>query len=164
RAVNQDREEVLKKEVAQLRREKEEARRIFEKEQQDLHAQLRNSLDTIAELRSKDRKSTVRTPPSTLLRRKSNQALGAVDRAQRAFTNLRLIAHEHFEREPDILENFELNIDGAARELQNRSDRIQHLENEISSMRKDMDAKVQMIAGLTRERTSIQTSPMDISV
>lgn len=163
RLAAQDKEEALQRELEKLRKEKARIQRIHEEEHEELHLQLRISMDQLSELRSRDRSGNS-TSPSQLLRRKSSQSLAVLDRAQRAFNNLRRIAGEHFPDDPEILDNFELNLESAMRELQNRSDRIQDLEHEVHSIRREMDSKAAMIAGLTRERTSIQSSPMDISV
>src|SRR5579862_8838338 len=46
-----------------------------------------------------------------------------------------------------------------------RSERIQELEADIASVKKEMETKMTIISGLTRERSSIKnSSPMDISV
>ncbi|KAF8534083.1 hypothetical protein BDD12DRAFT_445709 [Trichophaea hybrida] len=157
----------LLKRVESLLKEKEEIERAAEQEQKRLQRQLNNARDELSELKSFSSgfsNGGRNSPPSQFLRRKSSQSLAVVDRAQRAFGNLRRIATTHLADFPDVLENFELNLDGAIRELQTRSERIQELENEVSALRKDMESKTTMIAGLTRERTSIQSSPMDISV
>lgn len=157
----------LLKQVETLLKEKEEIERTAEKEQQRLQRQLNNARDELSDLKSFSspfNSGGRNSPPSQFLRRKSSQSLAVVDRAQRAFGNLRRIATTHLADFPNVLENFELNLDGAIRELQARSDRIQELENEVAALRKDMESKTTMIAGLTRERTSIQSSPMDISV
>jgi chromosome segregation ATPase len=159
--ASKEKEAMLLRELEQLRKEKEEALRIHEQEQEQLHSQLKTSLDQLADLRLRERINGV---SSQLLRRKSSQSLAVIDRAQRAFMSLRRIASEHLGGEPDVLESFDLSLDGALRELLSRSERIQELENEVATLRRDMENKSTMIAGLTRERTSIQSSPMDISV
>ncbi|KAA8899954.1 hypothetical protein FN846DRAFT_166864 [Sphaerosporella brunnea] len=164
-------EDLLKK-FEILLKEKEEAERIAEEETQKLQQQLNATRDELVTLKNitnavgstSGRNSGRNSPPTQFLRRKSSQSLAVVDRAQRAFANLRRMATEHLASQPEVLENFELNIDGAMRELTNRLDRISELEQEVNSLRKEMEAKTTMIAGLTRERTSIQTQPMDISV
>jgi chromosome segregation ATPase len=157
-----------------LVKEKEEAERIANEETQRLHQQLAATRDELVTLKNisnavgasnPKRNSGRNSPPTQFLRRKSSQSLAVVDRAQRAFANLRRMATENLASQPEVLEAFELNIDSAMRELTNRLDRIGELEVEVNSLRKEMEAKTTMIVGLTRERTSIQTSPMmDISV
>ncbi|RPB09157.1 kinesin-domain-containing protein [Morchella conica CCBAS932] len=159
------REEALLRELESVRQEMQETLLAQEEEHNRLHIQLRQSLDQVAELRQKERQSGVISPStSPFIRRKSSQTLAVLDRANRSFTNLRKIATEHFEDQPQVLENFEFNLDAALRELQNRSDRICDLEDDIKGLKKEMEAKSAIITGLARERSSIQSSPMDISV
>lgn len=166
RAVSREKEAALMEELAFIKQEKEDALRVQEEEQERLHLQLRQSLDQLAEYKNRERSNgTVSVSPvGHVLRRKSSQTLAVIDRAQRSFTNLKRLAAEHLEDQPEILENFELNLESALRELQTRSERIQELESETTQLRKEMESKTSLIAGLTRERTSISTSPMDISV
>lgn len=148
-------EEALARELESVKMEMQEALQAQEQEHDRLHMQLRQSLDQLAEMRHKERASGVISPSSAsqLVRRKSNQSLAILDRAHRSFTNLRRIAAEHLADQPEVLENFELNMDAALRELQNRSDRIQELETDIVSLKKEMDSKSAIITGLARERS-----------
>ncbi|KAL7275607.1 hypothetical protein RUND412_001439 [Rhizina undulata] len=161
RIQSKEKEEALSKELERLKREKEEK----EEEHSRLHLQLRHSLDKLADLKTCHRASGVMSSSSSqVLRRKSSQSLAMLDRAQRTFANLRRIAMEHLENRPEVLENFELNIDDALRELVTRSDRIMELESDVHGLRKEMESKQAIITGLTRERSSISATPMDISV
>ncbi|CAZ85822.1 unnamed protein product [Tuber melanosporum] len=165
RKISYEREEALATELESVKIQMEDALKVQEEEHDLLHLQLKQSLDQLSELRHRERVSGVISPSGThILRRKSSQSLAVLDRARRSFDNLHRIAVENFKDHPDILENFELNIDAAVKELTVRSDRISELETEISSLRKEMDAKSAIINGLARERSSISTSPMDISV
>lgn len=165
RKISQEREEALARELESVKVQMEEALKAQEEEHDLLHLQLKQSLDQLSEFRHRERVSNVISPSGThILRRKSSQSLAVLDRARRSFDNLHRIAVENFKDDPDILENFELNIDAALKELTTRSDRISELETEITSLRKDMDTKSAIINGLARERSSISTSPMDISV
>ncbi|CUS14370.1 unnamed protein product [Tuber aestivum] len=165
RKISQEREEALAMELESVKIRMEEALKTQEEEHDLLHLQLKQSLDQLSELRHRERVSGVISPSGThILRRKSSQSLAVLDRARRSFDNLHRIAVENFKDDPEILENFELNIDTAVKELTARSDRISELETEITSLRKDMDTKSAIINGLARERSSISTSPMDISV
>lgn len=148
-------EEALARELESVKMEMHEALQAQEQEHDRLHMQLRQSLDQLAEMRHKERASGVISPSSAsqLVRRKSNQSLAILDRAHRSFTNLRRIAAEHLADQPEVLENFELNMDAALRELQSRSDRIQELETDIISLKKEMDSKSAIITGLARERS-----------
>lgn len=110
------------------------------------------------------------TSPSfgkTLLRRKSEDPLGmaASDRAHRSMASLRNIALDHFDQQPDVRHSFEHNLDAVMHELHGRSERVQSLEAELGTIRKDLEAKQRVISGLTRERSSWQASSgMDFSV
>lgn len=148
-------EEALARELESVKMEMHEALQAQEQEHDRLHMQLRQSLDQLAEMRHKERASGVISPSSAsqLVRRKSNQSLAILDRAHRSFTNLRRIAAEHLADQPEVLENFELNMDAALRELQSRSERIQELETDIISLKKEMDSKSAIITGLARERS-----------
>lgn len=146
-------EEALARELESVRQEMQEALHAQEQEHDRLHMQLRQSLDQLADMRHKERSSGVISPSTQLIRRKSSQSLAILDRAHRSFTNLRRIAAEHLEDQPEVLENFELNMDAALRELQSRSDRIQELESDIVSLKKEMDSKSAIITGLARERS-----------
>ncbi|RPA93414.1 kinesin-domain-containing protein [Choiromyces venosus 120613-1] len=165
RKISQEREEALARELETVKIQMEETLKAQEEEHDLLRSQLKQSLDQLSELRHRERVSNVISPSGTqILRRKSSQSLAILDRARRSFDNLHRIAAENFKDDPEILENFELNIDAALKELTTRSDRISELETEITSLRKEMDAKSAIITGLARERSSISTSPMDISV
>lgn len=165
RRISQEKEASLARELESVKIQMKHALHAQEEEHDRLHSQLRQSLDQLAELRNKERVSGVISPSGgQLLRRKSSQSLAVLDRARRSFDNLRRIATEYLEEEPNVLENFELNIDAALRELQGRSERVTELETEVVALRKDMENKSAIINGLARERSSISTSPMDISV
>lgn len=154
RRESQEKEEALTRELESVKQEMQEALLAQEEEHDRLHMQLQQSLDQLAELRHKERASAVISPStSQIIRRKSSQSLAVLDRAHRSFTNLRRIASQHLGDQPEVLENFELNMDAALRELQNRSDRIVELENDIVSLRKEMENKSAIINGLARERS-----------
>lgn len=154
RKESRAKEEALARELESVRLEMQEALLAQEQEHDRLHMQLRQSLDQLADMRHKERASGVISPSaSQLIRRKSSQSLAILDRAHRSFTNLRRIATEHLEDQPEVLENFELNMEAALRELQSRSDRIQELESDVISLKKEMDSKSAIITGLARERS-----------
>ncbi|RKF64680.1 putative kinesin family protein [Golovinomyces cichoracearum] len=100
---------------------------------------------------------------SPIIRRKSSQNVMIIDKAHRAFASLRNIGSESFESEPDKMANFELNLNTAMHELHARSERVQELEADVSAAKKEIESKMTIISGLTRERSSLQ-SPIDISV
>lgn len=144
--------------------------RLVEKYSQ-LEKQHSDALDIVEELRTEVAKvqaeaadpSSPRTS-SPLIRRKSNQNVMMVDRAHRSFASLRNIATENFEDNPDVMQNFTINLEAAMHELHTRSERIQQLEADVTAAKKEMETKMTIISGLTRERSSLKSSPMDISV
>ncbi|KAK6339528.1 hypothetical protein TWF718_008934 [Orbilia javanica] len=132
---------------------------------QEEHRAVLDLVDDLKATISKSRLDGVTSPTGAqILRRKSSQNLVAVDRANRAFKGLRSIALQYLTENEDVREVFDLNINAALHELQSRSERIQELEHEVLGLRKDIETKAAMINGLARERSSITSSPMDISV
>ncbi|EWC46639.1 hypothetical protein DRE_04126 [Drechslerella stenobrocha 248] len=132
---------------------------------QEEHRAVLEIVDDLKATISKSRLDGVTSPTGgQILRRKSSQNLIASDRANRAFKGLRSIAITHLIDNDDAREVFDVNVNAAMHELQTRSERIQELEQEIGGLRKDVDAKTAMINGLARERSSITSSPMDMSV
>ncbi|KAJ5757587.1 uncharacterized protein N7511_006281 [Penicillium nucicola] len=98
-------------------------------------------------------------------RAKSQNILSGVDRATRALTGLRLIATEEFAEKPDAMHNFDYHLDATMHELQSRMERLQSLESENQSVKKEMEMKMTIISGLTRERSSLQgASPVDMAL
>ncbi|KAI9780571.1 MAG: hypothetical protein M1816_002821 [Peltula sp. TS41687] len=164
-------EELLQQEVKQLKRlqsEKEGRLSILVEEYEKLQEQHQGVLDEVEELKtevSKAKMSNTTNLPASLIRRKSSQGIMMVDRAHRSFASLRNIATENFEDKPDIMQNFELHLNTAMHELYARSERVQELEADITTVKKEMETKMAIISGLTRERSSLKnSSPMDISV
>lgn len=148
--------------------EKESAAKDLADRYTKLESEHSEALDTVEELKtnlSKARAVEAVSPKasSQLIRRKSSQNL-LMDRAHRSFASLRNIASENFEGRPDVMQNFELNINAAMHELHQRSERIQELEVSVAATKKEMDTKMTIISGLTRERTSLKASPMDITM
>lgn len=144
-----------------------------EKELANKYAQLEEkhleTLDIVEELKTEVAKAKYAEPPSPrtgtpVIRRKSSQNVMIIDRAHRSFATLRNIAAESFEQEPDIMQNFDLNLNAAMHELHARSERIQELEADVANAKKEMETKMTIISGLTRERSSLKSSPMDISM
>lgn len=127
-----------------------------------------DTLDTVEELKTEVQKAKMNsptTPTEPVIRRKSSQNVMTIDRAHRSLASLKNIATENLEDKPDTMQSFELNLNTAMHELHQRSERIQLLETELASVRKEMEGKAAMISGLTRERSSLKaSSPMDISV
>ncbi|KAI0411079.1 hypothetical protein F5X98DRAFT_64994 [Xylaria grammica] len=145
-----------------------------EKELTERYAQLeekhQETLDTIEELKTEIAKAKYADPPSPravatpVIRRKSSQNVMIIDRAHRSFAALRNIAAENFEQDPDKMQNFEVYLNSAMHELHARSERVQELEADVANAKKEMETKMTIISGLTRERSSLKSSPMDISV
>ncbi|KAL3421460.1 kinesin family protein [Phlyctema vagabunda] len=165
-------DETIAVEVESLRRlaeEKEQAQNLLAQKYAQLEEQHIDALDLVEELKAevaKGRMSDSASPRSTtpVIRRKSSQNVMIIDRAHRSFASLRNIATENFEGNPDVMANFELNLNSAMHELHSRSERVQELEADITAVKKEMETKMTIIAGLTRERSSMKSSPMDMSV
>ncbi|RYP70332.1 hypothetical protein DL771_005539 [Monosporascus sp. 5C6A] len=144
-----------------------------EKELADKYAQLeekhQETLDMVEELKTEVMKAKQQEPASPrtsgpVIRRKSSQNVMIIDRAHRSFAALRNIATDYFEHQPDVMQNFEINLNAAMHELHARSERIQELEADVANARKEMETKMTIISGLTRERSSLKSSPMDMSM
>ena len=163
-------EHLLMREVEHLRQlqsEKDESLALLTKEYDRLQEQHQEILDEVEELKTEVSKAKMNMPTnsSPIIRRKSSQGVMMVDRAHRSFASLRNIAAENFEDKPDVMQNFELNLNTAMHELYARSERVQELEADITSVKREMETKMTIISGLTRERSSMKnSSPMDMSV
>ncbi|KAF2461133.1 hypothetical protein BDY21DRAFT_383876 [Lineolata rhizophorae] len=165
-------DEKLAHEIEELRKlqlEKEANMKELKESYADLHEQHQNTLDYVEELKAEVQKAQQiarsASPTSTVIRRKSSQTIMTTDRANRSFASLRNIALENFEGQPDTIQNFELNLNAVMNELHVRSERCQTLEGELNAVRKEMESKMTIISGLTRERSSLKaSSPLDISV
>jgi chromosome segregation ATPase len=165
-------DETLAVEVENLRRlasEKEKAQQLLAEKYAQLEEDHTNALDLVEELKSEVTKAKMieATSPrsaSPVIRRKSSQNVMIIDKAHRAFASLRNIATDSFESEPEVMANFELNLNTAMHELHTRSERVQELEADITAVKKEMETKMAIISGLTRERSSMKSSPMDMSV
>lgn len=98
-------------------------------------------------------------------RRKSEDQLGS-DRASKSCASLKSIALDNLESDSVARHNFELNLHLVMTELHSRSDRVQSLEAELTTVKKEMEGKQAIISGLTRERSSLKanSSSVDFSV
>ena len=169
---HQEKEETLSAQIESIRQEhmeKQERITALQQERERIHAEHKEALALVEELKRDVAEARTQSIASSsiashLIRRKSSQSLMMLDRAQRSFTSLRKIAEPYLETHPESLENFDSSIDEAMHELHMRSERIQELENEITALRRDLENKSTMISGLTRERSSKSSSPIDISV
>jgi chromosome segregation ATPase len=150
-----------------LNNEKEERMMELQRSYSELQEQHQDMQDYVEELKTEITKAQMTRPasPSYMIRRKSSQAVIANDRSNRAFASLRNIAMDTFEEDPDTIQNFELNLNTIMSELHVRSERVQDLETEVQSMRKEMEGKMTLISGLTKERSNLKAgSPLDISI
>ena len=68
-----------------------------------------------------------------------------IDKAHHAFATLRNIATENFESSPEVIANFELNLNTAMHELHHRSEKVQELEVDITGCEGDGDKDVNYI-------------------
>ncbi|ORY60024.1 uncharacterized protein BCR38DRAFT_488217 [Pseudomassariella vexata] len=153
-----------------LAAEKEVAERELAEKYAQLEEQHLETLDVVEELKTEVMKakhaepSSPRSGATPVIRRKSSQNVMIIDRAHRSFAALRNVATENFEENPDVMQNFEVHLNIAMNELHARSERIQELEADVSNAKKEMETKMTIIAGLTRERSSLKAGPMDISM
>ncbi|OHW89572.1 kinesin motor domain-containing protein [Colletotrichum incanum] len=152
-----------------LAAEKEGAEKELAERYTQLEQKHHEALDMLEELKTEVAQAKameVSSPRANqpVIRRKSSQNVMIIDRAHRSFASLRNIAAESFEGQPDTMQSFELNLNAAMHELHARSERIQELEADVASAKKEMETKMAIISGLTRERSSLQASPMDMSM
>ena len=162
----------LNREIEKLRllnEEKEISMSQLTQDYTQLQEKHQDTLDYVEELKTEIQKaqmaSSSSSPTQQVIRRKSSQVAMTVDRANRSAASLRNIALEQFEDEPDLFQNFDLNLSGLMTELHMRAERCQALETELAAVRKEMEVKVTMISGLTRERSSLKVgAPVDMSV
>ncbi|APA08724.1 hypothetical protein sscle_04g034940 [Sclerotinia sclerotiorum 1980 UF-70] len=156
--------------LRKLGAEQEEAQMVLAEKYAQLEEEHIAALDRMEELKAEVSKARMNAEASSprsvtpVIRRKSSQNVMIIDRAHRSFASLRNIAADNFEDNPDIMANFELNLNTAMHELHTRSERIQELEADITTVKKELDTKTTIISGLARERSSMKASPMDMSV
>ncbi|QDS74214.1 hypothetical protein FKW77_002418 [Venturia effusa] len=134
----------------------------------ELREQHQDTLDYVEELKAEVQKAHMSgraSPSPSIIRRKSGQLMSSSgDRANRSFASLRNMAMEHFEDDPDKMQSFEINLNAAMTELHTRTEHVTALEAEIASLRREMEQKMTIISGLTRERSSLKAaSPIDMS-
>ncbi|KFZ11763.1 hypothetical protein V502_07419 [Pseudogymnoascus sp. VKM F-4520 (FW-2644)] len=165
-------DEAIAAEVESLRAlaaEREAAQLALAEKYAQLEEQHAETLDVVEELKTEVHKAKMDMVPkspknsSPVIRRKSSQGMMIIDRAHRSFASLRNIATEHFEEQPDVMQNFELNLNAAMHELHMRSERVQELEADMQGVKREMESKMSIISGLTRERSSISQAPIDMS-
>lgn len=151
------------------------AKEAAERELATRYAQLeekhQETLDMVEELKTEIAKaqalsveSSISRTNTPVIRRKSSQNVMIIDRAHRSFATLSNLAAENL-HDPDVMANFELNLNAAMHELHARSVRIQELEADVTNAKKEMETKMTIISGLTRERSSLKAaSPMDMAM
>lgn len=149
--------------MRQLLSEHQEGVTIMSQKYAELQSEHEDTLNLVESLKAQIQRPKSASPPTTpgfkspVIRRKTSQSLiSTVDRAQRSLASLRNIATEEFDQRPDTLQNFEVHLDSAMHELYTRMERIQSLEAENQSVKKEMEMKSTIISGLTRERSSLQ--------
>ncbi|KAF1915235.1 hypothetical protein BDU57DRAFT_451312 [Ampelomyces quisqualis] len=151
-----------------LHTEKEQRLEELNNSYSELQQEHKDTLDYVEELKSEVTKAQMTRPASPsllMIRRKSSQAGLVNDRSNRAFASLRNMALDTFEEDPDNIQNFEANLNTIMSELYNKSERVQALEGEVASVRKEMEGKMTLISGLTKERSSLKAgSQLDISI
>ncbi|XP_044723680.1 kinesin motor domain-containing protein [Hirsutella rhossiliensis] len=168
--TQQPQDDALKAELQRLRSlagEKEAAEKELATKYAQLESQHNETLDMVEELKtevSKARAVEATSPRQStpVIRRKSSQNVMIIDRAHRSFASLRNIATENFEGQPEVMQNFELNLNAAIHELHSRSERIQELEANVASAKKEMETKMTIISGLTQklEKNEMQLHEM----
>lgn len=158
------------KRLQTLATEKEAAEQELAAKYLELEKEHHDTLDMVEELKTEVAKARHNLEPpspraiSPVIRRKSSNNVMIIDRAHRSFASLRNIAADNFEDRPETMQNFELNLNAAMHELHARSERIQELEADVANTKKEMDAKMHIISGLTRERSSMKASKGDVSL
>lgn len=156
-------------ELKALHAEREEGMAALHEKYAQLEEQHLDTLDLVEELKAEVQKAKLGPPssPTFVVRRKSSQVVMSIDRAHRSLASLGNIANENFEGDPDTMQNFELNLNVVMHELHERSERVQALEAELATVKKEMEAKMTIISGLARERSSLKSSapsPLDNSI
>lgn len=158
------------KRLKTLATEKEAAEQQLAAKYLELEKEHHDTLDMVEELKTEVAKARHNLEPpspraiSPVIRRKSSNNVMIIDRAHRSFASLRNIATENFEDRPETMQNFELNLNAAMHELHARSERIQELEADVANTKKEMETKMHIISGLTRERSSMKASKGDVSL
>ncbi|KAJ5312656.1 hypothetical protein PENANT_c007G02026 [Penicillium antarcticum] len=164
--VDSEESESMRKMLA----EHQESAELMAQKYTELQTEHEEILGLVEKLKAEAQRTKSSSPPSTpgfkMIRRMTSQnLLSGVDRATRALTGLRLIATEEFAEKPDAMHNFDYHLDATMHELQSRMERLQSLEAENQSVKKEMEMKMTIISGLTRERSSLQgTSPVDMAL
>ena len=151
--------------------EHEEGANIMAHRYSELQAEHEEILGLVERLKAeaeaqRTKTSSPTTPGFKMIRRMTSQnLLSGVDRAHRSLTALRAIGNEVFVDKPETMQTFESHLDATMHELSTRMERLQSLEAENQSVKKEMEMKATIISGLTRERSSLQgASPVDMAL
>jgi chromosome segregation ATPase len=149
--------------------EREAAERDLAQRYEQLQSRHNETLDIVEDLKTEVHKARAieATSPrasTPVIRRKSSQNVMIIDRAHRCFAALRNIAADNLSESPDVMQSFEISLNSAMHELHSRSERIQELEADVASAKKEMETKMTIISGLTRERSSLKSTPMDMGM
>ncbi|KAI5299972.1 hypothetical protein KEM55_000726 [Ascosphaera atra] len=163
---------LVKQRYEQLHSEHDRTLRLVEQLKSDLIVSRQESASNSGSSGSPTRSTTPgHTPASSMshkphvVRRVTSQSLAGTDRAHRFLASLRNVAAEEFEERPDALNNFEYNLNATMHELHMRMERIEDLESENQTLKKELESKAIIITGLTRERSSLSaaTPQLDLS-
>jgi len=155
--------------LKQMHAEEEKSMAELAQSYAELEETHQDTLDYVEELKAEVQKAQMQairpSSPSSVIRRKSSQTVNANDRTNRAAASIRNAVLEHFDSEPDIIQTFEVNLNAIMNDIASKSERAASLEGELAAARKEMEAKMTIISGLTRERSSLKSSaPLDMSV
>jgi len=131
---------------------------------QDQHKDTLNYIDELKEELVKAQTLSPATPSGPAFRRGSNQLNASNDRESRVFAALRNLAVEKFQDQPETKKSFDTNLNAVMAESQLRSGRVQTLETEVVSIRKELESKNIMISGLSRERSARPTVSLSMSL
>ncbi|EME40505.1 hypothetical protein DOTSEDRAFT_136681 [Dothistroma septosporum NZE10] len=106
--------------------------------------------------------------PKHAWRRRSDELLNHnTDRASRSYVSMKTLVLNNFEDQADVRQSFEQHLSLVMTELHARSERVTSLEAELGTLKKEMENKQQIIAGLTRERSTMaaaSASAVDFTV
>ncbi|KKY14120.1 putative kinesin-like protein [Diplodia seriata] len=166
-AVDEARTDKQMEKLKKLHEEKEENMAELAQRYSQLEKDHQETLKYVDELKGEVSKAVQLARPDSptahVIRRKSSQNIVAVDRANRSFTALRNIALDHLEEDPETIQAFETNLNTIMTDLHTAKERVVALEADMAQVRREMEGKMTIISGLTRERSSLKSSPLDIT-
>ncbi|KAF2162664.1 hypothetical protein M409DRAFT_26902 [Zasmidium cellare ATCC 36951] len=164
--------------LRKLHAEKEVSVAELTKNYMSLAQRHENTLSQVEELKKEVQNAQTNRPASPSLvspgfskhgwRRKSDEILNySSDRASRSYVSMKTLVLNNFEEQGHVRQSFEQHLSTVMAELHSRSERVTSLEAELATVKKEMENKQQIIAGLTRERSSLaaaSASGVDFSV